>query len=267
MAERSDFSKSFDENKAYIDNLIHVDKSFDLIYRVVEIGGKKACFYFIDGFCKDEVMEKVLEFFYTIKPEEMPETAHEFLKQKLPYGEIDLVKKEKDFLQRMLSGVPMLMVDGYTELLAMDFRTYPARSVDEPEKDKVMRGSRDGFVETVVYNTALIRRRIRSTDLVMEMHTVGKSSRTDVVLAYMGNRVEKKMLEDIRQRIDKIDIDALSMNQQSLAECLYQHKWYNPFPKFKFSERPDTTAASVLEGSIAVLVDNSRRYDFADFCL
>ncbi len=257
MAERSDFSKSFDENKAYIDNLIHVDKSFDLIYRVVEIGGKKACFYFIDGFCKDEVMEKVLEFFYTIKPEEMPETAHEFLKQKLPYGEIDLVKKEKDFLQRMLSGVPMLMVDGYTELLAMDFRTYPARSVDEPEKDKVMRGSRDGFVETVVYNTALIRRRIRSTDLVMEMHTVGKSSRTDVVLAYMGNRVEKKMLEDIRQRIDKIDIDALSMNQQSLAECLYQHKWYNPFPKFKFSERPDTTAASVLEGSIAVLVDNS----------
>ena len=121
MAERSDFSKSFDENKAYIDNLIHVDKSFDLIYRVVEIGGKKACFYFIDGFCKDEVMEKVLEFFYTIKPEEMPETAHEFLKQKLPYGEIDLVKKEKDFLQRMLSGVPMLMVDGYTELLAMDF--------------------------------------------------------------------------------------------------------------------------------------------------
>ena len=257
MAERSDFSKSFDENKAYIDNLIHVDKSFDLIYRVVEIGGKKACFYFIDGFCKDEVMEKVLEFFYTIKPEEMPETAHEFLKQKLPYGEIDLVKKEKDFLQRMLSGVPMLMVDGYTELLAMDFRTYPARSVDEPEKDKVMRGSRDGFVETVVYNTALIRRRIRSTDLVMEMHTVGKSSRTDVVLAYMGNRVEKKMLEDTRQRIDKIDIDALSMNQQSLAECLYQHKWYNPFPKFKFSERPDTTAASVLEGSIAVLVDNS----------
>ncbi|MCH5252561.1 MAG: spore germination protein [Lachnospiraceae bacterium] len=255
--ENSDFSSSFDENKAYIDSLLHIDKSFDMIYRVVMIGGKKACFYFIDGFCKDEVLEKILEFFYQINPKEMPETAHEFLKQKLPYGEIDLVRKENDFLQRMLSGVPMLMVDGYTEILAMDFRTYPARSVDEPEKDKVMRGSRDGFVETLVFNTALIRRRIRSTDLAMEMHTVGKSSRTDVVIAYMGSRVEKKMLEDIRQRIDSIQIDALSMNQQSLAECLYQHKWYNPFPKFKFTERPDTTAASVLEGSIAILVDNS----------
>lgn len=257
MEGQSDFSSSFEQNKARIDNLLHVDKSYDMLYRVVMIGGKKACFYFIDGFCKDEVMEKILEFLYKITPKEMPKTAHEFLKEKLPYGEIDLVRTEKDFLQRVLSGVPILLIDGYAELLAMDFRTYPARGVDEPEKDKVMRGSRDGFVETVVFNTALVRRRIRSTDLVMEMHTVGKSSRTDVVISYMGSRVEKEMLDNIRKRIDSIEIDSLSMNQQSLAECLYQHKWYNPFPKFKFSERPDTTAASILEGSIAIFVDNS----------
>lgn len=257
MEEKSEFSKDFQKNKTHIDNLLNVNKSFDMMYRVVMIGGKVACFYFIDGFCKDEVMEKVLEFLYKIKPEEMPSTAHDFLKEKLPYGEIDLIRTENDFLQRVLSGVPVLMIDGYSELLATDFRSYPARSVDEPEKDKVMRGSRDGFVETVVFNTALIRRRIRSTDLVMEMHTVGKSSRTDVVIAYMGSRVEKEMLDNIRERIDAIEIDSLSMNQQSLAECLYQHKWYNPFPKFKFSERPDTTAASILEGSIAILVDNS----------
>ncbi len=257
MQEKTEFSKDFDKNKKRIDELLHIEKSFDLLYRVVTIGGKKACFYFIDGFCKDEVMEKVLEFLYKITPEQMPTTAHEFLKDRLPYGEIDLVRTENDLLQRILSGVPVLLIDGYTELLATDFRTYPSRSVDEPEKDKVMRGSRDGFVETVVFNTALIRRRIRSRDLVMEMHTVGKSSRTDVVIAYMGNRVEPEMLENIRQRVDAIKIDSLSMNQQSLAECLYQHKWFNPFPKFKFSERPDTTAASILEGSIAILVDNS----------
>lgn len=257
MSEKTEFSKDFEKNKQRIDALLNIDKSFDLLYRVVTIGGKKACFYFIDGFCKDEVMEKVLEFLYKITPQEMPATAHDFLKDRLPYGEIDLVRTENDFLQRVLSGVPILMIDGYSEMLATDFRTYPSRSVDEPEKDKVMRGSRDGFVETVVFNTALIRRRIRSTDLVMEMHTVGKSSRTDVVIAYMGNRVEPEMLENIRQRVDAIQIDSLSMNQQSLAECLYQHKWYNPFPKFKFSERPDVTAASILEGSIAILVDNS----------
>lgn len=257
MVQNSEFSKDFQKNKERIDKLLNIDKSFDMLYRVVKIGGRQACFYFIDGFCKDDVMEKVLEFLYRIPAEEMPPTAHDFLKEKLPYGEIDLVRTEDNFLQRVLSGVPILMIDGYTELLATDFRTYPARSVDEPEKDKVMRGSRDGFVETIVFNTALIRRRIRSEDLVMEMHTVGKSSRTDVVIAYMGKRAEPKMLEDIRKRVDAIDVDSLSMNQQSLAECLYQHKWYNPFPKFKFTERPDTTAASILEGSIAVLVDNS----------
>lgn len=254
---KSEFSSDFEKNKARIDKLVRVDESFDLIYRVVMIGGKKACFYFIDGFCKDEVMEKILEFLYKITPEEMPDTAHEFLKAKLPYGEIDLIRTENDLIQRMFSGVPVLMIDGYTELLATDFREYPGRSVDEPEKDKVMRGSRDGFVETAVFNTALIRRRIRSTDLTMEMHTVGKSSRTDVVIIYMKGRAEEEMLQNIRERVDAIEIDSLSMNQQSLAECLYTHKWYNPFPKFKFTERPDTTAASILEGSIAILVDNS----------
>ena len=257
MSQRTEFSKDFSKNKQRIDELLQIDKSFDLLYRVVIIGGKKACFYFVDGFFKDEIMEKVLEFLYKIKPEEMPETAHDFLNEKLPYGEIDLVRTENDLIQRCLSGVPLLMVDGYCELLAMDFRTYPARSVDEPEKDKVMRGSRDGFVETVVYNTALVRRRIRSTDLVMEMHTVGKSSRTDVVIAYMGNRVEPEMLNNIRKRIDAIEIDSLSMNQQSLAECLYQHKWYNPFPKVRYTERPDAAAASIMEGSIVLMVDNS----------
>ncbi len=251
------FSRDFMTNKKMIDELFQVDKSFDLIYRVVTIGGRAACFYFIDGFCKDEVMEKLLEYLYKLTPEQMPETAHDFLKNALPYGEIDLISDENTLIQRTLSGIPVLIIDGYDKFLAMDFRTYPARGVDEPEKDKVMRGSKDGFVETVVYNTALIRRRIRSPKLVMEMNTVGRSSRTDVVLAYMSDRVEPKMLQDIKNRLSKIDIDALTMNQESLAECLYQHKWYNPFPKFKFTERPDTTAASILEGSIVILVDTS----------
>ena len=168
-----------------------------------------------------------------------------------------MLKCFDDILRNVLSGTAVFFVEGYDAALCMDCRSYPARGVDEPDKDKSLRGSRDGFVETVVYNTALVRRRIRSTDLVMEMHTVGKSSRTDVVIAYMGNRVEPEMLNNIRKRIDAIEIDSLSMNQQSLAECLYQHKWYNPFPKFKFSERPDVTAASILEGSVAILVDNS----------
>ena len=257
MSQRTEFSKDFSKNKQRIDELLQIDKSFDLLYRVVIIGGKKSCFYFVDGFCKDEIMEKVLEFLYKIKPEEMPETAHDFLNEKLPYGEIDLVRTENDLIQRCLSGVPLLMVDGYCELLAMDFRTYPARSVDEPEKDKVMRGSRDGFVETIVFNTALMRRRIRDPHLIMEMTEAGQSSRTDIAVCYMSDRVDEELLNNIKSRIEKLEVDDLRMNQQSLAEALFKRKWFNPFPKFKFTERPDTAAACLLEGKVVILVDNS----------
>lgn len=253
----SSFSKDFKKNKQYVDELFQVNKNFDLGCKVLTIGGKSACFYSIDGMCKDEIMEKILEFLYSIPANEMPERAGDFLKTKLPYGEIDLISDEESLIQHLLSGIPILIVDGYQYFFSLDFRTYPSRSVDEPEKDKVMRGSRDGFVETVVCNTALIRRRIRSPQLVMEMNSIGKSSRTDVVIAYMSDRVDSKVLEDIKRRLKKIDVDALTMNQESLAECLYRHKWYNPFPKFKFTERPDTTAASILEGSIVLLVDTS----------
>lgn len=157
----------------------------------------------------------------------------------------------------MLSGVFVLLLDGYEKAVLIDARTYPTRGVEEPDKDKVLRGSKDGFVETVVFNTALIRRRIRSTDLHMEMLNAGENSRTDIVLCYMESRVDPKLLTQIRERIRSIQVDALVMNQESLAECLYQRKWYNPFPKFKYTERPDTAAAQVLEGNLVILVDNS----------
>ncbi len=121
----------------------------------------------------------------------------------------------------------------------------------------MLRGSKDGFVETVVFNTALIRRRIRSTDLRMEMLSAGKASNTDIVLCYMDSRVDQEFLRKIRDRINDIKVDALTLNQESLAECLYTSKWYNPFPKFKYTERPDAAAAQILEGNIIILVDNS----------
>lgn len=158
---------------------------------------------------------------------------------------------------QLLMGASCLFIDGYEECLVIDCRTYPARGVDEPEKDKVLRGSRDGFVETLIFNTALIRRRIRDPKLTMEVMTTGESSHTDIAICYMEGRQDADLLEKIKERIRNLHVDALTMNQESLAECIYPHKWYNPFPKFKFSERPDTAAACILEGNIVILVDNS----------
>lgn len=248
---------SLQESMEYMKAHMVPDLSFDVVYRVIEVGGRQACIYFIDGFCKDELMMKILQYFIGLTAEDMPESAYEMSKKATPYVEVDLKDKWDDIIYNILSGVFALFVDGYDRCVLIDSRTYPARGVEEPDKDKTLRGSKDGFVETVVFNTALIRRRIRSTQLRMEMMNAGKSSRTDIVLCYMDNRVDHAFLEKVKKRIKEIRVDALTMNQESLAECLYQRKWFNPFPKFKFTERPDVAAAQVLEGDIVILVDNS----------
>lgn len=250
-------SKTLQVNIDVVNQILQTDKSFDIISRTLRIGSRQACFYFIDGFIKDEIMEKIMEFFYSVTEKETPADAHEFVHQFLPYVEIDLLPDLEKVTTNLLSGVLCLFVEGYSECIAVDCRTYPARSVEEPEKDKTLRGSRDGFVETIVFNTALIRRRIRSPKLRMEMFQVGESSKTDVVVCSMDGRADPEFLERMKERIRKIRVDSLTMNQESLAECLYHQRWFNPFPKLKHTERPDTAAASILEGNIVILVDNS----------
>lgn len=250
-------STNLQENMDYLGQVLQVDVSFDLVYRVIHVGGKKACIYFIDGFCKDVLMQKMLQHFMGLKEDELPQHVHEMLKSKVPYVEVDVAKDFDKVLQNLLSGVFILLIDGYDQAILIDSRTYPARSVDEPEKDRTLRGSKDGFVETIVFNTALIRRRIRDPQLRMEMMNAGKASKTDIVVCYMDDRVDKTFLKEIKEKIQNIKVDALTMNQQSLAECLYPYKWYNPFPKIKYTERPDTAAAQVLEGNIIILVDNA----------
>ncbi len=257
MAAGTYFSDKLDVNIKEWKQLLAADTNFDILYKDMKIGGREAGFFFIDGFVKDEVMQKLMSALEGVTKEQMPDTIEEFSKCHISYVEVDIETEKEPLLRALLSGVVCLFIDGYDKVLAIDCRTYPARGVDEPDKDRVMRGSRDGFVETVVFNTALIRRRIRNPKLRMEMLSVGTSSKTDVVISYMEDRVDKKFLADLRSRIQNIKIDALSMNQESLAECLYKQSWINPFPKYKYSERPDTAAASILEGNIVVLVDNS----------
>lgn len=247
----------FQENKDLLDLRLHVNVNFDLLTREITVGERRACYYCIDGFIKDELMEKMLQYFIGLKKEDIPQNADEMCKGYVPHVEVETEEDYDKIIKNILSGQFALIIDGFDKAIMIDARTYPARSVSEPEKDKTLRGSKDGFVETIVFNTALIRRRIRSTDLRMEMVSAGKASKTDITLCYMDSRVDKKFLKELKERIADLKVDALTMNQESLAECIYKGKWYNPFPKFKYTERPDAAAAQILEGNIIVLVDNS----------
>lgn len=252
-----DFSPQLQISMAHLDAILHTDTNFDIVCRKLTVGGRQGAVYFIDGFTKDEILQKLLQNFGAIKPADMPGNAQAFSDLYLPYGEVSLVADHQEMILNLLMGSSCLLVDGYPVSMVIDCRTYPARNVSEPEKDKVLRGSRDGFVETLIFNTALVRRRIRDPRLCMEILNAGESSHTDIALCYMSNRVDQSLLELIKKRIQNLQVDALTMNQESLAEGIYPHKWLNPFPKFRFSERPDTAAASILEGNLVILVDNS----------
>lgn len=253
MPLNKDINKTIEEFKT----LLRANESFDLIYRTININSKTACFFFIDGLVKDAVMEKMLEFLYSQKNDDYFKDVYSFSKHCVPYVEVDITGDKEKICTNILSGMLVLMVDGFDKAIVIDVRTYPQRDTSEPSTDRVLRGSRDGFVETLVSNTALIRRRIRNDGLTMKIFSVGKMSKSDVVVGYMDNKVDKKLLKDVCDRIKNAKVDSLTMNQQSLIEAIYHYKWYNPFPKIKHTERPDTAASAILEGNIVILVDNS----------
>ena len=181
-------SPSFEENIAYMNEVLPVKESFDVIRREIEIGGKEAVFFFIDGFMKDEAMLKIMDSFLSVSAQDMPEDADDFVQRHVPYVEVDILEDFDEVIRNVLAGTTCLFIDGYKECICIDCRTYPARSVDEPDKDRSLRGSRDGFVETIVFNTALMRRRIRDPHLIMEMVEAGQASRTDIAICYMSDR-------------------------------------------------------------------------------
>ena len=239
--------------------ILQPEKSFDLVCRNTEIAGRRCALLFVDGMIKDEVMEKMLEYFLKLAPsvwEDVPD-MQSFTRRIIPYVEVADEDRLEAACTAILSGNLGLFIEGFSACALVDVRTYPVRGVEEPEKDKVLRGSRDGFVETVVFNTALIRRRIRDPKLVMSIQSAGESSHTDIVVCYMEDRADLELVGRIKERISHIQVQGLTMSQESLAEALISTKWHNPFPKTRYTERPDTASAALLEGRIVVLVDNS----------
>ena len=250
-------SSSIENNRTFFQKKLRPDISFDVVDRNLMIGGRDACLYCIDGFTKDDTLLKVLQAMSSIETAQMPDNANDFAALYLAYGEIGLETDSDALIIQLLSGVPFLLIDGYAQALTIDCRTYPARGVSEPEKDKVLRGSRDGFVETLVFNTALIRRRIRDPKLRMEIMNIGESSHTDIAICYMENRVDRKLLDQLRKKLEAMDVGSTAMSQESVAEAIAPPQWWNPFPKTRYTERPDVAAASVLEGDILLMIDNT----------
>lgn len=250
-------SDNIRENSEIFTNKLRLGKSFDIVKRDICICKRNAFMLFVDGFMKDEISEKLMEFFFNVDDPALLSDADTFASSCVPYVEVTTEDDVDKLTTQMLSGALILYIDGFEKCISIDLRTYPQREISEPDRDKVFRGSHDGFVEILIFNTALLRRRIRDPKLTVQYHQVGTRSKTDIAVVFMDGKADNKLVEKITDKINSATIEALTMNQESLAEVLAPRRWYNPFPKFKYSERPDTAAAQILEGDIIILVDNA----------
>lgn len=263
MGHKSGVKKIISINTNLQDNLnileeqLGIEESFDVVLRKINIGGKRTAIIFIDGFVKDVVMLRILESLMKLKREDVvPNTIKKLMEHQIGYIEVEEVSSLEEVVDSVLQGPIILLIDGEAKAIKIDAREYPVRGPEEPDTERVTRGARDGLVETIVFNTALIRRRIRDPKLRNEIFSVGTRSKTDVVVSYIKDIANDDLVTSIKAKIQNVKADALTMGEKSLIEYLVENNW-NPLPKVKFTERPDVAAAHLLEGHIIVMVDTS----------
>ena len=248
----------FEENVRTLDALLGVGRCFDMISRDLYVGGKRARLWVVDGYGDDAVIERMLSFWLPLRNIDGAQTMQQFIDRYITFSEVNAEQSVETAVTSVFLGKLLLLIDGFDACALIDAKQFPARSVEEPSAGKVLRGAHDGFIETLVANAALLRRRIRDPQLTLEGHKVSDCSRADVVLCYLENKVDRKLLDEVRQKLKRIDVRSVSMSQESIAEAMMEKKqWWTPFPKVRYTERPDAATACVMEGNIVVLVDNS----------
>ncbi len=252
-----DVSKKYEENLEILKNQLGIGKSYDMALREFEIGGKKAALIFVDGLINDIPIVEIMQNFSALSREEIvPQTLHKLVSRYVTYVKALPTDKLEDVITKVLSGFIALVVDGMSEVILIEARKYPARGPEEPDIERVVRGSRDGFTETILFNTALIRRRLRDPKLRTELLTAGTRSKTDICVVYIEDIANPDIVQAIKTRIKDIKIDGLPMAEKSVEEFITTGNW-NPLPQVRYTERPDVAAVHLLEGHVIVIVDTS----------
>ena len=224
-------SNDYRENVSALDSILAVRDNFDILKKTLIIGEDELTLYFIDGFVKDAVMQKMMVHFLSLKSlgERTDRSAQEFLFHNIPYVESDVTEDIDTMVQMLLSGATVMLGSAFLNRgIIIDARTYPARETAEPENDRVIKGARDGFVETLIFNTALIRRRIRDPKLKMSYMSVGTRSKTDVVVCYIEDKADLDYVKSLKDKINSINVEALTVGMQSLVMKQHDRAVFNP---------------------------------------
>ncbi|WP_313997796.1 spore germination protein [uncultured Paenibacillus sp.] len=236
---------------------VGLDVSFDVVLREMTFGDRRTAMLFMNGLSNGSVLTEVLKRLTYLNPDQVSADAlHAFLEHFVPASQ---VMKETDFdamLDAVLSGSTAFYVEHEGAALVIDAKSFPSRGPDEPTTERVVRGSRDGFVETLMVNVSLVRRRLRDKELRYEVLKVGKRTQTDVCIAYIADIADKQLVDSIREKIRAVKTDGLPLADKQLEEATVKRGW-NPFPLVRYSERPDVVASHLLNGHVAVMTDTT----------
>ncbi|HWQ74209.1 MAG TPA: spore germination protein [Syntrophomonas sp.] len=238
--------------------------SSDLKIRLFRFGTRdclSGALVFIDGLVDNTVLtEAILRPVTNWQPEEktLPtgqELVNELAQKVLCSGYVKAVSLLPELISACLSGDTAILLEGCSSGLIVSTKGWDKRSVSEPQSETVVRGPREGFTENLRTNTALIRRRIKSGQLRAEHMTVGRKTRTDVCLMYLNGVADPKVVETVKYRIDRLDVD--SILESGYIEEYIEDAPFSPFATVGYSEKPDVIAARILEGRVAVVVDGT----------
>ncbi|EIW18469.1 MULTISPECIES: spore germination protein [Pelosinus] len=258
MEEQKKIEKDIDHNINYLKDFLGVGESFDIIFREYKIGRKRAASFSINAMTNDILLTNVIEDMLTLHPDELTiNTLQKLFYTRVTHSQVKLMGNMNDAVTSLLSGELLFLVDGEEEIIIIDARSYPARMPSESTIEKVTRGSRDSFVETLVFNTALIRRRLRDPQLRFEIVKIGTRSQGDIAVAYIKDITDPKLVDIVKERLNSINIDGIPMAEKAIEEFIVGGSKWNPLPKVRYTERPDVAAVHLLEGHVCLVIDTS----------
>lgn len=243
-----------------------IGETFDIIERYVEIGGTKGRVFFVDGLTDGEKCQFLFNFLMAVEHSTMARvsTSHDFAESVMPYLDIILEDDVDLAAKHLYSGMVAILLEGLDKIVIVDARAYPNRGIEEPSKEKTLRGARDGFTENFMDSVSLIRRRIRDNRLIFKAFIVGTQSKADVSLCYMKGIADGDLVAKVERGLMKLTTNSLAVTDQTVVEKLLAEMnggkikgKFNPFPKVRYTQRPDVVCAHISEGKLAIIVDNS----------
>ncbi len=255
--EKTPLSKSVHEIENFMKEKVGLGESFDLGVRKLKLLEKDVHIYFVNGLCDTNFIIELMEELVQINDHEKEsDKLHSIIENRLVHQSVDPLETIDDLVDRVLSGLIAIVIEGEETGFIIDVRGYPGRSPEEPDTEKVVRGSRDGFVENIILNTALTRRRIRDPRLRFEMMQVGERGKTDISVAYIKGVANQDLVDVVRKELENIEVDGLTMADKTVEEFLLK-QGYNPYPLVRYTERADVAATHLLEGHVLIYVDTS----------